>query len=64
MTAPTWTPRVRVEGDRTLLLLDGEIDVNGAGQLHHLFDAAIADASCLDVDLRAVSFIDSTSSAP
>ncbi|SCG39810.1 STAS domain-containing protein [Micromonospora coxensis] len=60
MTPPTWTHRVRAEGDRIVLLLDGEIDVNGATALRRLFDAMIADAAGVDVDLRAVSFIDST----
>ncbi|MGN9809552.1 STAS domain-containing protein [Micromonospora sp. BQ11] len=60
MTEPSWTHQVRIERDRTVLLLGGEIDINGASGLQQLLDTTIAAAPRVDVDLLAVDFIDST----
>lgn len=60
ISAPTWQHRLCARQDHTVLELCGEIDVNTAPQLLHLLQLAITDSARLDVDLRAVEFIDST----
>ncbi|WP_446220446.1 STAS domain-containing protein [Micromonospora sp. IBHARD004] len=49
-----------MESDGTFVVLDGEIDVNGAAALLSLLDATIDSAQQVLVDLHAVHFIDST----
>lgn len=62
MTNPqqSWQHQVRVEPDRSIVLLAGEIDVTGAAQLLALLDRTIHSTQRVDVDMAAVQFIDST----
>ncbi|WP_319459596.1 STAS domain-containing protein [Micromonospora sp. RTP1Z1] len=55
-----WRHRIRVEPEATVVVLDGEIDVNGAAALLNLLGATIDSADRVHVDLHAVDFIDST----
>ncbi|RLK09531.1 anti-anti-sigma factor [Micromonospora sp. M71_S20] len=57
---PSWQHHVRVEPDRQIVLLSGEIDVNGAGHLLDLLNHTINAAHRVDVDMAAVQFLDST----
>lgn len=57
---PTWQHRLCRQQDHTVLELCGELDVNGAQPLLDLLHLAITDSARLDVDLRAVEFVDST----
>ncbi|MEU9509314.1 STAS domain-containing protein [Micromonospora sp. NPDC048170] len=57
---PSWRHQVRVEPDRRVVLLSGEIDVNGAGHLLDLLSHTITTAHRVDVDMAAVQFLDST----
>ncbi|MCX4472482.1 Anti-sigma-B factor antagonist [Micromonospora sp. MW-13] len=57
---PTWQHHVRVEHDRSVLTLSGEIDVNAAARLLDLLTATINTAELVEVDVHAVEFIDST----
>ncbi|MBM0225150.1 MULTISPECIES: STAS domain-containing protein [Micromonospora] len=56
----SWQHRIRTEPDGIVVVLDGEIDVNGAAALLSLLDATIDSAQQVLVDLHAVQFIDST----
>ncbi|MBQ0907041.1 STAS domain-containing protein [Micromonospora sp. U21] len=57
---PSWQHQVRVDPDHSTVLLSGEIDMNGAGQLLDLLDRTIQATRRVDVDMAAVQFIDST----
>lgn len=57
---PSWQHQVRVEPDRSTVLLAGEIDVTGAAQLLAILDRTIHSTQRVDVDMAAVQFIDST----
>ena len=57
---PSWQHQVRVEEDRTIVLLFGEIDGNGAGHLLDLLNHTINAARRVEVDMAAVQFLDST----
>lgn len=56
----TWQYEVRTDGDARTIVLSGEIDINGAGELHRLLEQAINAANEVKVDLAEVTFIDST----
>ncbi|MGC5022789.1 STAS domain-containing protein [Micromonospora sp. DT47] len=57
---PTWQHEVRAEGDTKTIVLSGEIDINGAAELHTLLQQAVNTASAVNVDVARVTFIDST----
>ncbi|MDZ5441578.1 STAS domain-containing protein [Micromonospora sp. 4G57] len=57
---PTWRYRVRADGDARTVALSGEIDINGAEELHTLLQEAVDAGSGVQVDLAQVTFIDST----
>ncbi|WP_346536725.1 STAS domain-containing protein [Micromonospora sp. DPT] len=57
----SWQHHTCVQPDLgVLVVLRGEIDINGANQLLGLLKAAIDSAHRVHVDLQAVEFIDST----
>ncbi|MCO1597410.1 STAS domain-containing protein [Micromonospora sp. RHAY321] len=57
-----WQYQVRADGDARTVALSGEIDINGAEELHRLLQEVVeVDAgSGVQVDLARVTFIDST----
>jgi anti-sigma B factor antagonist len=57
---PTWKYRVRADGDTRTIVLSGEIDINGAAELHTLLQKAVDAASGVEVDVARVTFIDSS----
>lgn len=60
MPTPTWQHTVRVEHDRRVVTLSGEIDVNAAAGLLDLLKGTIDTADLVEVDIQALEFIDST----
>ncbi|WP_435585934.1 STAS domain-containing protein [Micromonospora aurantiaca (nom. illeg.)] len=57
---PTWHHQIHAEGDRRTVMLSGEIDMSGAPRLQELLHAAVASANIVEVDVAAVTFIDSS----
>lgn len=56
----TWRYQARADGDMKIIVLSGEIDINGAAELHTLLQKAVNTASGVNVDVAGVTFIDST----
>ncbi|MEV0153825.1 STAS domain-containing protein [Micromonospora sp. NPDC050686] len=56
----TWQHQIHTDGDRRIVVLSGEIDMNGAPRLQDLLHAAVDDADVVEVDAAAVTFIDSS----
>jgi anti-anti-sigma factor len=57
---PSWQHQVRVEQDRAVVVLAGEIDINGVVELRGVLETTIRAGQPVYVDLEAVGFIDST----
>ena len=57
---PTWHQRSHHDKDRYVLALRGELDMGVVEELHELLTATIREAPLIEVDLAAVTFIDST----
>jgi anti-sigma B factor antagonist len=48
------------DADRTLLVLQGEVDMSTAGEFADALDAAVNGGTGVEIDLRAVTFMDSS----
>ncbi|PWR12812.1 anti-sigma factor antagonist [Micromonospora sicca] len=57
---PNWQYQVRADGDARTIALSGEIDINGAEELHSLLQEVVDAGGGVQVDLAQVTFIDST----
>lgn len=57
---PTWQYLVRADGDTRIIVLSGEIDINGAAELHRLLQETVDPGCEVTVDVAGVTFIDST----
>ena len=55
-----WHQHSHREQDRYVVALRGELDMTVADDLHELLTATITQAPVIDVDLAAVTFLDST----
>ena len=57
---PVWHHRSHHDQDRYVVALHGELDMSVVDDLHELLTATTAHAPLIEVDLAAVTFIDST----
>ncbi|MGR6320180.1 STAS domain-containing protein [Micromonospora soli] len=55
-----WQWRSEERADRTVVILAGELDVSSADELRRRLAATIRVRPVVDVDLRGLTFIDST----
>ena len=57
---PAWHQHSHRVQDRYVVALRGELDMGVTDELHKLLTATIAQAPLIEIDLAAVTFIDST----
>ena len=57
---PGWHHHSHQAEDRYLITLRGELDMSVVDDLHHLLTDMIGRAPLIDIDLAAVTFIDTT----